>query len=702
MPSFLFTNTLMLAGLASLAIPVLIHLLLKHKKKKIQFSTVRFFKAHDEQSSRRRKVRNWMLLSLRLLIVALLVLAFARPYSHRNQASAAARSQRRVVFVLDRSASMSATGADGARWSLAKDRITKALSDLGPEDLVAVVEAATHATVLSGFAPPIKVEQMLRDLGPGYGTSNLGEGLREAVRLLAGGSTAAKSTVYVVSDFQKSGCRGLASCPIPQDIEVASLPVGDLFAPNVAILGLDPNSHNGARPRVSVASFSDEEKVPATLSVQVDDQQVSSGSFELKPGTLTNVDLQIPRLKPGWHQVQASLRVKDSFNADNSRFACLWVPEPARVLVAEPKTEARVFERETFFLSAALDPAEGSTNSGTGPFNLKQVSPENIAAELRQAKPDSPWNVVVLPGIKELPAGIGQPLAAFVKAGGGLVLFLGEGMSANRYNSELGELLPARIGNAEPNPDVGSPWRVALYDTNSLIFAAFRLANSGDLRIPEFTGRFTLEPAPGSTRVSFFQDGTPLVVTKQIGKGKVVLVNTSADTAWNDWPKHKTFVPFVHGLAKYCAQHADEAMSLEPTDFVAGEDVELDTGKQNRLAEFTVRTPDHKEIHLKADQEGRLRDPGLGAPGVYSVLDKSGRENRRIAINLPEQESNLEALRPADFAQQLIRVQDNPKQTLAAGLFGAQSDQREFWQALLLAALILLLAEPFIANRTSV
>jgi hypothetical protein len=84
------------------------------------------------------------------------------------------------------------------------------------------------------------------------------------------------------------------------------------------------------------------------------------------------------------------------------------------------------------------------------------------------------------------------------------------------------------------------------------------------------------------------------------------------------------------------------------------------------------------------------------------VLDKSGRENRRIAINLPEQESNLEALRPADFAQQLIRVQDNPKQTLAAGLFGAQTDQREFWQALLLAALILLLAEPFIANRTTV
>lgn len=692
----------MLAGLASLAIPVLIHLLLKHKKKKIQFSTVRFFKAHDEQSSRRRKVRNWMLLSLRLLIVALLVLAFARPYSHRNQASANGRSQRRLVFVLDRSASMLATGTDGSRWSVAKDRIVKTLSGLAPEDLVAVVESATHATVLSGFAPPIKVEQMLRDLGPGYGTGNLSDGLREAVRLLDGRSTSSKSTIYVVSDFQKSGCRSLAACPIPQDIEVTAVPVGDLFVPNVAILGLDARAHDGAGPRVSIASFSDEDKVAGTLSVQFDEQQVSSSAFEIKAGMLTNVDLQIPRLKPGWHQLQASLRVKDGFDADNSRFACLWVPEPSQILVAEPKTDGRVFEQETFFLTTALDPTKEATNSAPGPFNLKQVPTDRIPAELSGAKRDTPWNVVVLPGLKDLSMGIGQSLATFVKGGGGLVLFLGEGMSANRYNNELGELLPARIGNPEPAPEVGSPWRVALYDTNSLIFAAFRLANSGDLRIPEFTGRFTLEPLAGSTRVCFFQDATPLVMTKQVGKGKVVLVNTSADTTWNDWPKHKTFVPFVHGLAKYCAQHADEAMSLESTDFVAGEEVELDTGKQNRLAEFTVRTPDHKEIHLKADQEGRLRDPGLGIPGVYSVMDKSGRENRRIAINLPEQESNLEALRPADFAKQLIRVQDNPKQTLAAGLFGAQSGQREFWQALLLAALILLLAEPFIANRTTV
>jgi ABC-type anion transport system duplicated permease subunit len=96
MTSLFFTNTLMLAGMAALAIPILVHLLLKRRKKQIQFSTLRFFQQQDEQSSRRRKLRNWLLLALRLLIVSLLVLAFSRPYSRQGWL-AVNRKQRRVV-----------------------------------------------------------------------------------------------------------------------------------------------------------------------------------------------------------------------------------------------------------------------------------------------------------------------------------------------------------------------------------------------------------------------------------------------------------------------------------------------------------------------------------------------------------------------------------------------------------------------------
>lgn len=702
MQGLFFTNTLMLAAMAALGIPILIHLLLKRKKKRLPFSTIRFFQQQDEQSSRRRKLRNWLLLALRLLIVSLLVLAFSRPYRRQSQAAAAGQKQHRVVFVLDRSASMLATETEGQRWALAKDRIQKVLSGLNADDTAALVECATHADVVSGFAPPAAIAQALRNLAPAYGTSSLAEGLQQALRLVAGSGPNTVSTVYLVSDLQKSACRTLSSCPIPQSLEVKLLPVGDVSSPNLAIVQLDTGAQDGVSPKATVANFSDEDSPSATFDFAIDDQSVISRVLRLKAGASTNVDLSIPPLKPGWHDLKASLRTRDALEADNTRYSCRFIPEPAQVLVIEANGAARVFQQETFFLMSALDPGKDSTNSVPGPFNAAQAAPDALTAKLDTSRSGSPWNVVVLPGLKDLPVGSGRALSAFVEGGGGLVLFLGEAMSANRYNTELGNLLPARIGSPEPMPELGAPWRIADYDTNSMVFSAFRPPNSGDLRIPGFTKRYSLDPVDGSSRLAYFDDGVPLLVTRPVGRGRVALVNTSADTAWNDWPKHKTFVPFLHGLAKYVAQKSSHEPGQESNEYIAGEDFDLEIGSKARLAQFTLRAPDGKEISLTADEQGRLRDPGMALPGAYSLRDKTGREIRRMVVNLSAQESNLEALRPADFQQQLVRVQENSKQTLAAGLFGSRNDQREFWTALLLGALILLLVEPFVANRTSV
>jgi len=640
MTSLFFTNTLMLAGMAALAIPILVHLLLKRRKKQIQFSTLRFFQQQDEQSSRRRKLRNWLLLALRLLIVSLLVLAFSRPYSRQGQASHANHKQHRVVFVLDRSASMLATGTEGQRWTLAKARMQKALSDLQADDSAALIECAAHADVISGFAPPETLTQVLRDLPPGYGTSNLSEGLQQALRLLSGNAANSLSSIYLVTDLQKAACRNLTTCPVPQDIEIKVLPVGDLASPNVAILQLDILPQEGSGPQVSIASFSDEDS-SVKLDLSVDNRPFASEDIRLTGGAVTNVGIVLTALKPGWHDLTASVKVRDALDADNTRYACLFVPEPARVLIVEPRPAARVFEQATFFLASALDPTRESTNPVPSAFSLTPVSLETLSRELGNTGTDSQWNAVILPGLRDLPAGLGKSLTSFVQAGGGLILFLDEGMSANRYNSELDELLPARLGNPDQALDVLSPWRIAHYDTNSLVFGAFRLPNTGDLRIPEFTKRFNLEAPEASNRLAFFDDGVPLVMTRVVGKGRVALVNTSADAAWTDWPKHKTFVPFLHGLTKYAAQKTTQDAVQESTSFVAGEDPEIELGAQARLARLKLRKSDGKEIQLTADERGRLKDPGMSLPGTYSLRDQAGRELRRFAVNLPVQESNL-------------------------------------------------------------
>src|SRR6478609_4119844 len=137
MPGIAFTNLAMLAGLVALSVPVIIHLLLRRKKKRLRFSTIQFFLQRDERSSQRRKLQNWLLLALRLLICALLVFVFARPYLRNSARAGADQQPRRVVIVLDRSLSMQANAANGPKWTQAIDAARQVVSGLATKDRVA-------------------------------------------------------------------------------------------------------------------------------------------------------------------------------------------------------------------------------------------------------------------------------------------------------------------------------------------------------------------------------------------------------------------------------------------------------------------------------------------------------------------------------------------------------------------------------------
>src|SRR5687768_10223660 len=104
-----------LAGLAALAVPVAIHLIQREKKQIIAFPSLMFVRRVPYESVRRRKIRHWALLLMRLAALALIVAAFARPFV-RGSVSAISGGAREVVVLLDRSYSM----GYGDRWTRAQ------------------------------------------------------------------------------------------------------------------------------------------------------------------------------------------------------------------------------------------------------------------------------------------------------------------------------------------------------------------------------------------------------------------------------------------------------------------------------------------------------------------------------------------------------------------------------------------------------
>ena len=124
-------------GLGALAIPLLVHLIQREKKRVIEFPSLMFVQRIPYQSVRRRRVRHWFLLLMRAAAVALLVAAFARPFLPRRAEAAAAITggSRELVILLDQSASM----GYGDHWAKAVAAAHDAVSDIGASDKATLV-----------------------------------------------------------------------------------------------------------------------------------------------------------------------------------------------------------------------------------------------------------------------------------------------------------------------------------------------------------------------------------------------------------------------------------------------------------------------------------------------------------------------------------------------------------------------------------
>jgi hypothetical protein len=696
MSRVIFSNAAFLTGLAALAIPILIHLFLRRRKTRLRFSTLQFFVKQDEKAGRRRKLLNWLLLAARLLLLALVVVAFARPYLADSPSSSDAPEGKNIVIVLDRSASMQATDAGGSRWTKAADILRATTDELGFRDRVGLVECATRTTILSPLAPPQTLKPVIERLEPGFGSGDVEEGLQEAVKLLSAKSLHGQLVIHLISDMQRQSCQRLDSVSVPQNIDLKLVSISQTNTPNVAISDLSLGAGNAAL-QATVANFSDHAAPDSALDWIIDDRKTGSAPVSLGAGSTTNVTASLAALAAGWHKIEARLQSHDPLALDDVRYQVLQVPAPLEVLCVETRETKHVFEEESFFLASALQP--GGTNSPLTWFDIEKARPDEMVGKLTGGSA-SRYQIVLIPALRQLPDGFAPALIEFVKNGGGALLFVGDGLSASRYNTELGGLLPATLDQIEgDSPAFEKYWRLGDFNSKSTVFAAFRSPHSGDLSLPGFWRRYAMTPVEPSQVLAGFRDAVPFLVVREIGRGRVALVNTSADTSWSDWPKHKTFVPWLHGVCHYLAGN-EMSYGMRPVNsFIAGARAEVDLGTGAGRRNFTVHPPVGAVFTVKASDQGGIELP-LEKPGVYSIADSAGQTVRLLAVNPPQRESDLSAYTSSEVQQQLVRSQAMSSNGLAAGMYDPEGGGKALWRVLMTAAAVLLMLETVLANRT--
>src|SRR3954470_21597073 len=265
-----FLTPLFFAGLAAIAVPILVHLIQRERKRVVEFPSLMFVRRIPYQSVRRRRIRHWPLLLLRAAAIALIVASFARPFVRQGAVAAAAiGGAREGVILLDQSASM----GYGDHWNRAKDAARAVVRGLNPNDRATLVLFGKNAEEnMRATADRTRLEAAINSAKVTSGATRYGPALKLADSILSRSPIKRRDAV-LISDFQRSGWSGSEEVRFPDGMSVSTVSVAS------------PNTANLAVPSVSFAraSFSGQERLAVTAGLS------NKGDETLKdvPVTLT-------------------------------------------------------------------------------------------------------------------------------------------------------------------------------------------------------------------------------------------------------------------------------------------------------------------------------------------------------------------------------------------------------------------------------
>lgn len=673
-----FVAPLLLGALAVLAIPVLLHLIQREKKRVVEFPSLMFLRRIPYQSVRRRRIRHWALLMLRLAALALIVAAFARPFFRRDTLAAAAQQgARETVILVDNSYSMEY----GSRWTRAQAAARDAINGLSAGDRASLVLFSSGAEVaVRSTSDRGRLTSALAAASVGPGATRFAPALKLAGSLLAE-SPLPRREVVLISDFQRRGWEqtpGRDDVRLPDKTVVTPVAVGDASSVNLSVTPVTlqrTRFENQDRVTVSggVANHS-ASAARVTLSLDLNGQQIQSLPASVEPNGTASVTFAPFTISS--RNMRATVRLPaDALARDNVFHFVVSPGEPVRtVVVSRPGAE-----RESLYLLRALSIGD------TPRVEITERTSETLSDnDLRLA------GVVILNDVPVADT-LADRLARFVISGGGLLFSSGPHASWPATRADVLPGLPAQIVDRTS----GASARLGALEYSHPVFELFRAPRSGDFSSARFYGYRGIDK-PVAQVLARYDEGTPALMDRKAGEGRVLLWTSTIDLGWNDLPLKPVFLPFVHTLVRYLSDYAEA-----PSSQMVGQIVPAPrTSRATTSRGATIAlAPSGARLTL-GGEDGAIE---LAEQGFYEVRTQGAGPDSAIVLasNVDLTESDLTAMDPRELVAAVI---GRP----AAGPNGfaeprpteeAQAQAQRLWWYLLVAGGLLLAAETLLSNR---
>lgn len=663
---------------------------------------------------RRVKIKEYLLLLIRSLIILLVVAAFARPAIRGGFASkVGSHARTSTVILLDNSYSMRYETKDGSLFDLGKEKARKIIGQLKEGDEASLILFAQEPD-LTQEKPTYDFKNLLNSLNeslPSYQVTDVGQALKKAFEILAHSKNLNKE-IYLISDMDKSGWYFTdANFPSSEKrkVKLYLLDVGPEKKENLSIEKIEFGNQliEKGKPfqiKTKLANFTSQPVKSLLVGLYLDGRRVSQTDVDVERGGKATVEFVQTVEEAGIHTGFFEI-TDDNLMIDNRRFFAFKIPEKIEVLLVGEH------QRDTHNLKLALNPQPDS--------DVHIVVWEADRSSLGGIDFNK-YKAIIFSNLSKLSDVELTNLERYVKEGGGVLFILGNNIDPEFYAQRVVK----RFFNLDlkspltPTKNVGGFFSLEKIDWDHPIFQVYQnVIGSGQRgespsvekeNLPQirFSSFFELPPGEDVKVISRFNLGKPALIEKDWGAGKVLLFAASLEEEESDLVIHPFFIPFINRTVEYLASD----LSRLTEDFLVGSKVEreLDPALIGSLRslpggeEIKLVDPQNLETSLLPiiqKDKLMLKIQNTDKPGVYEIKTKEGVVDR-FAVNIDPKDSDPQKIEKSEIEKKLeglslfyINPNDDIEKVILVSRYG-----KELWKPFLWIAFGLLALEMYLAK----
>lgn len=602
-----------------------------------------------------QRLRRNLLMYLQVFFILMLILVLLRP-----SWQTAVTVDDRTVLLIDNSASMGSVDLKPTRLAEAKLHAIDRIDAMGYGDVAMVISFSDSARVEQSFTGnKAELREAVERIAPTQQRTNLLEALRQAAGLANPGYTAAVSeqeeaanpngdnssealpaTLYILSDGRFPDVTGFSL----GNLKPVFVPIGVTAPKNVAITAFSLRRNDERAEDLQAFAQIDNfgpSEVTVLAELFLDGKKWDKTSLKIAPGAQQSAVFELRGLESG--TLELLLTNDDDLAADNRAFAILQAPQPLQVLLVTAG-------------NPDLERALG-TKLLTKLGNIRTQKPEYLQKpEYQQGAGAGLWDVII------------YDRCSPEKMPRANTLFLG----------------------AVPPVGWSSPGIVATPQVIDLD-RVHPLSQNLDFSDVLIASAQPLNPPTGATRLIESTRGTLAAVAPRegfedcvVGIGLIGKHDDGTIGYLTNWHLRAGFPLFLQNVLSYFSRTQDvsETISAQP-----GTVLEL---RQDQAAQLNVKTPAGRMITVNRSPRNTFPFAAIDEIGVYDVF-QGNQLVQRLAINLCDVlESNIVPIKAGGIR---IGYNEVPPET------AWHAGRNEFWKWILLAALVLLLAEWVIYNK---